>query len=77
MDKIETYIGFSVKKGSVVFGLDCLTRYRKKLYLVVVTQSVAEKTKANAKQYAEQRNVPFAVVSDYEILLKQIGRAHV
>ena len=71
MDKIETYIGFSVKKGSVVFGLDCLTRYRKKLYLVVVTQSVAEKTKANAKQYAEQRNVPFAVVSDYEILLKR------
>ena len=64
MDKIETYIGFSVKKGSVVFGLDCLTRYRKKLYLVVVT-------KANAKQYAEQRNVPFAVVSDYEILLKR------
>ena len=42
MDKIETYIGFSVKKGSVVFGLDCLTRYRKKLYHVVVTQSVAE-----------------------------------
>ena len=55
MDKIETYIGFSVKKGSVVFGLDCLTRYHKKLYLVVVTQSVAEKTKANAKQYAGDR----------------------
>ena len=68
MDKIETYIGFSVKKGSVVFGLDCLTRYRKKLYLVVVTQSVAEKTKANAKQYAEQRNVPFAVVSDLSLI---------
>lgn len=71
MDKIETYIGFSIKKGSAVFGLDCLVRYRKKLYLVAVTQSVSDKTKNNAQQYALQRNVPFVVVADYDILLKR------
>lgn len=48
-DKVETYIGFAIKKGSVVFGVDnivnCLTSRRRnrhgQIFLVLATTSLS------------------------------------
>jgi hypothetical protein len=41
-DKIKSYIGFAVKKGSVVYGLDSLELYRKKVHIVLYSPLLAE-----------------------------------
>ena len=71
MDKVETYIGFCIKKGSVVFGLDNVKRYRKKMYIVVATQSVSPKTLANTEHFCRERNIQLVVVPDYDLLAKR------
>lgn len=75
MDKIETYIGFSIRKGAAVFGVDCICTYRKKMYLVAVTETLAPKSKANVVRYATERGIPVVTVADYETLAKRNCKA--
>ncbi len=41
-NKVETYIGFAIKKGSVVFGCDYIEKYRKKIRLVLYTGTLSD-----------------------------------
>lgn len=42
-DKISTYIGFARKSNKVIFGIDNLKKYDKKLYLIIVCHSANNK----------------------------------
>lgn len=41
--KIETYIGFAIKKGSAVFGCDNIEKYRKKTFFTTIYQNIIVK----------------------------------
>lgn len=43
-DKVSAYIGFAVKKGSVVYGFDNLEYYRKKVHVVLYTSDLSDNT---------------------------------
>lgn len=68
MDKIESYIGFSIRKGSAVFGVDSICCYRKKIYLIVATETLATKSLANVKRFAQERGIPVVTAKDYDTL---------
>ncbi len=66
--KAETYIGFAVKKGSVVYGLDCISVYRKKVRLILYSADLSENSFSRLKKEAERFNCPLAVFPDTDVL---------
>ena len=66
--KIETYIGFAIKKGSVVFGCDNIRRYRKKVYLLLATETLSENSLKVLVSCAETFACPLLKIEDYSIL---------
>lgn len=66
--KIETYIGFAIKKGSVVFGYDSAKNYRKKMFLLLCVKGIADNSFAKMSQLANERNLPLLVIDDCNCL---------
>lgn len=66
--KIETYIGFAIKKGSVVFGYDSVKLYRKKMFLFLCVKGIAENSFAKMTQLSTERNIPLLVIDDCNCL---------
>ena len=73
--KIETYIGFAIKKGSVVFGCDNIKRYRKKVYLLLATESLSENSLDVLNGCAVNFDCPLIKIEDYGILQKRNCKA--
>ena len=73
--KVETYIGFAIKKGSVVFGCDNIERYRKKMYLLLATASLSDNSLAALKTVAAKRECKLLQIDDYELLAKRNCKA--
>lgn len=73
--KVETYIGFAIKKGSVVFGCDNIEKYRKKVYLLLATKSLSSNSLQVLNSVANKRNCNLLVIDDYDILTKRNCKA--
>lgn len=67
--KVETYIGFAIKKGSVVFGCDNIEKYRKKIYLLLKTKSLSANSAAVLQSVADKRSVKLLQIDDYALLV--------
>lgn len=74
-NKVETYIGFAIKKGAVVFGCDQITRYRKKIYLLLSVKTLSDNSLEKLQQVALKRNLPLLEIDDCEILNKKNCKA--
>lgn len=70
-NKYSCYIGFAVRKGSVVYGLDTLETYRKKVFLVLCSSTLADNSLAKATAEAQRRNITMLVVPDLEHILQR------
>lgn len=73
--KVETYIGFSIKKGSVVFGCDNIEKYRKKIYLLLATETLSANSLSVLQSVAAKRSIKLLKIDDYEILVKRKCKA--
>lgn len=47
--KIKAYIGFAAKSGSVIFGIDALEHGKGKIYLIIFSSSLSERSQRNAR----------------------------
>lgn len=43
-NNVKTYLGFAVKKGSVIYGLDAMERQNKAPYAVLLCPTAAQNT---------------------------------
>ena len=73
--KIETYIGFAIKKGSVVFGVDNIKYYRKKMYLLLYVESLSQNSLDVLKLISERVGCTLSQITDYEILQRKNCKA--
>lgn len=73
--KIETYIGFAIRKGSAVFGCDCIARYRKKMYLIVYTPSLSQNSYSALCETAQKLGVEIHQIEESDILSKRNCKA--
>lgn len=73
--KIETYIGFAIKKGSVVFGCDNIKRYRKKVYLLLATKTLSQNSLEVLSQASERLGCKVLQIDDYDFLSKKNCKA--
>lgn len=71
MGKIDSYIGFAIKSRKVVYGLDSLEIYKKKVHLVLYTDDLAEKSLKKAVQIAETKNCPALQYNEFTKLLNK------
>ena len=73
--KTETYIGFAIKKGAVVFGCDGIKRYKKKVYLLLATESLSANSLETLTTCAENFHCNLLTIEDYGILQKRNCKA--
>ena len=73
--KVESYIGFAIKKGSVVFGCDGIKSSKKHLLLLLYTPTLSDNSLSTLKQVAERLGCPLAQIDDYETLRKKNCKA--
>ena len=57
-DKIETFIGFSIKSRKAVYGLDSVIRYRKKMHCFLICKTVSENTEKEVLKLAQKYDLP-------------------
>lgn len=69
--KIEAYIGFAIRKGAVVFGCDSIEKYRKKIYLLLNTNTLSENSLSRLQAVAFKRNIKLLQIEDYDLLIKR------
>ena len=73
--KIETYIGFAIRKGSIVFGCDSIKTYRKKMWVILYTPSLSENSLSVLKEVSHRLNRPLVCIAESEILSKKNCKA--
>ena len=55
--KVETYIGFAIKKRDLITGSDSVTRL-KKAYLIIICQSAGKNAKSDAQKISNKLKCP-------------------
>lgn len=73
--KIEAYIGFAIRKGSVVFGCDNIERYRKKVYLLLCTKDLSANSLSVMQSIARKRSLRLLEIENYNSLIKRNCKA--
>ena len=73
--KVETYIGFAIKKGSVLFGCDNIKVSKKRMLVILYTPSLSENSLSILKNTSERTGCPLAQIDDFELLLKRNCKA--
>ena len=73
--KVETYIGFAIKKGSVVFGCDGIESSKKRLLLLLYTPSLSQNSLSVLQKVSERTGCPLAQIDEFEILTKKNCKA--
>lgn len=56
-DKISCYVGFAVKSGKVVWGLDMLKKSKKPPCIVLIDGAIGNNSAKEAEFYANKHNV--------------------
>ena len=52
-NNVKTYLGFAVKKGSVIYGLDAMERQNKAPYAVLLCPTAAQNTAKKTAEYCK------------------------
>ena len=73
--KIETYIGFAIKKGSVVFGCDNIKVSKKHLHVILYTPSLSTNSLSVLTDTSAKLGCPIAQIDDFEVLMKRNCKA--
>ena len=58
MNKIDAYIGFCIKKGCAVLGVDGIEVCRRKMHLILFSNDLADNSLKKLSKFASQRNCP-------------------
>lgn len=56
--KVKTYVGFAIKARKAVFGLDNITDFRKRMYLILMDESLSPNNAKKLIRHAEEKNIP-------------------
>lgn len=73
--KIETYIGFAIKKGSAVLGCDSIKKCRKKVYLLLATKTLSQNSLDFLQKASEKFRCEVVVTEDYNNLKQKNCKA--
>lgn len=58
MGNIASYLGFAVRSGKIVYGIDNVSALKKRAYALVICPTAAINLRESAERYAARKNVP-------------------
>ena len=61
--KIVTYLGFAIRSGKAVFGVDDIETLKKRAYLIVADESLGESSKKSVQKSKERFVCPLLYTS--------------
>lgn len=69
--KLFTYLGFCIRKGALVRGVNAIQACRKPIYLLLLCSSASPNTVKEAESIALRRGLPLFTVDDLEGLVQK------
>ncbi|MCH5151164.1 MAG: hypothetical protein J1F65_00700 [Clostridiales bacterium] len=66
--KVETYIGFAIKKGSAVLGCDSIKSCKKHMQLLLYTANLSDNSLSVLREVSARTGCQLAQIDEYEIL---------
>ena len=57
-DKIESLLGFAVKAGKVIYGSDNIVDVKRRYYLVIICDTLAENSRKKVIKTASEKRIP-------------------
>ena len=73
-DKVKAYLGFAVKSGKIIFGVDKLLESSKKPHLILICSTQNDKVSGKVLRYGDNNNVTCIKLDDGLVLGDIIGR---
>jgi len=70
---MERYIGLAIRAREVIFGLDNIVGCRKKIFVVVIDDTLQESSRHKIEKYCADKNIRFFYVTDLESKVKKCG----
>ena len=67
ISKCETFVGFSIRSGKIIFGMEQIERSKKIPKLILVCSTVGENSRKKAYNYAEKKNVKVLELSQRKL----------
>ncbi len=61
MADVSAYLGFAVRSGKIIYGIDNIERTGKRVYALVLCHTASENLSDKAKLFAERHSVPLVV----------------
>ena len=61
MADASAYLGFAVRAGKTVYGIDNIERCKKRIYALVLCPTASENLADKTKRFAERRHLPVVV----------------
>ena len=62
--KIETYLGFSIRSGKIIFGAEMIERKKKGVYLLVIDGAIGKNSLKSILQAKEKLNCPLYITDE-------------
>lgn len=71
-DKIATLLHFAIKAGKLVYGVDNISAFHKKLHLIIICPTLSSNSENEIKNVCVKRNIPLLKPQDTldKILIK-------
>lgn len=65
--KIYSYLGFALKSGGAIFGVDALERNKGRIYLIIFSYDISENSLKKALALKEKFSVPALVTEGVKL----------
>ncbi len=62
--KIESYIGFAIKSRNIIFGADNILKSRKKMYLILITDTINRTSAKKINAIKDEYKIPLITIDD-------------
>ncbi len=72
-DKVTNLLGFAIKAGKVLFGVDSIDRYHKKKHLIIMCSSLSENTQKKIVNTYQSIPVFLSRITKVEELTHRMG----
>lgn len=66
---IESYLGFAIKSGKIIYGIDSILASKKKKYALILSKTATENLRKKAVLHSERFNIPLVEVDSLEELI--------
>ena len=67
-NKVSSYVGFAVKKGSALLGVDNVIESRRRAQVILFDEKLSERSQNRLSRYATDYGIPLYQFSPEEVL---------